>query len=181
MTALLRMVRSRHATSASPQAFTPLVVGRSLEGIQGDMHGFWRGPVRDSRLRWLGQEKGVVHLVAAAVVNAVWDLCAKHAGKPLWQLLVDMTPEEARRVWREGIPVEGAAPLSRAATASGTWPQGASAPNCYIRSIIARPNPEDETSVAPSSMRAKSYVTIFSLIVSSSDEMIRSAASRQPR
>jgi L-fuconate dehydratase len=76
------------------RAFEPFVVGRTLEGIQADMRGFWRSLVADSRLRWLGPEKGVVHLAAAAVVNAVWDLWAKQAGKPLWKLLVDLTPEE---------------------------------------------------------------------------------------
>jgi L-fuconate dehydratase len=76
------------------RAFEPFVVGRTLEGIQGDMRSFWRSLVADSRLRWLGPEKGVVHLAAAAVVNAVWDLWAKRAGKPLWKLLVDLSPEE---------------------------------------------------------------------------------------
>src|SRR5712692_9097903 len=76
------------------EALAPLVVGRTLEGIQGDMRGFWRSIVGDSRLRWLGPEKGVIHLAAAAVVNAVWDLWAKREGKPLWKLLADMTPEE---------------------------------------------------------------------------------------
>jgi L-fuconate dehydratase len=76
------------------RAFEPFVVGRTLEGIQSDMRAFWRSLVADSRLRWLGPEKGVVHLAAAAVVNAVWDLWAKQAGKPLWKLLVDMSPEE---------------------------------------------------------------------------------------
>jgi L-fuconate dehydratase len=76
------------------QALAPLVVGRSLETIQSDMAGFWRSIVSDSRLRWLGPEKGVVHLAAAAVVNAVWDLWAKREGKPLWKLLSDMSPEE---------------------------------------------------------------------------------------
>ncbi|MDX6515695.1 MAG: L-fuconate dehydratase [Gaiellaceae bacterium] len=76
------------------QALAPLVVGRSLEGIESDMAGFWRSLVSDSRLRWLGPEKGVVHLAAAAVVNAVWDLLAKRADKPLWKLLADMSPEQ---------------------------------------------------------------------------------------
>jgi L-fuconate dehydratase len=58
------------------------------------MRMFWRSLVADSRLRWLGPEKGVVHLAAAAVVNAVWDLWAKQVGKPLWKLLSDMSPEE---------------------------------------------------------------------------------------
>src|SRR5207237_169459 len=72
----------------------PLVVGRSLEGIESDMAGFWRSLVSDSRLRWLGPEKGVVHLAAAAVVNAIWDLWAKREGKPVWKLLADMSPEQ---------------------------------------------------------------------------------------
>ena len=58
------------------------------------MGAFWRSLVGDSQLRWIGPEKGVIHLATAAVVNAVWDLFAKRAGKPLWQLLVDMTPAE---------------------------------------------------------------------------------------
>src|SRR5882724_11939255 len=76
------------------QALAPLVVGRSLEGIENDMAGFWRSLVSDSRLRWLGPEKGVVHLAAAAVVNAIWDLWAKREGKPVWKLLADMSPEQ---------------------------------------------------------------------------------------
>ena len=58
------------------------------------MSGFWRSLVADGKLRWLGPEKGVIHLATAAVVNAVWDLWAKLEGKPLWKLLADMTPEE---------------------------------------------------------------------------------------
>jgi L-fuconate dehydratase len=76
------------------RALEPLVVGRTLEGIESNMRGFWRSLVSDGQLRWLGPEKGVVHLAAAAVVNAVWDLRAKREGKPLWKLLVDMSPEE---------------------------------------------------------------------------------------
>src|SRR6185503_15479384 len=55
--------------------------------------GRWREVVGDSQLRWIGPEKGVIHLATAAVVNAAWDLFAKTAGKPLWKLIVDMTPE----------------------------------------------------------------------------------------
>ncbi len=72
----------------------PHVVGRTIEDIASDMAGFWRSLVGDSQLRWLGPEKGVVHLATAALVNAVWDLYAKVQGKPLWKLLADMTPEE---------------------------------------------------------------------------------------
>jgi L-fuconate dehydratase len=73
------------------------VVGRSLEEIASDMAGFWRGIVSDSQLRWLGPEKGVVHLATAALVNAVWDLYAKAEGKPLWELLAGMSPAELVR------------------------------------------------------------------------------------
>ena len=69
------------------------VVGRTIEDISSDMAAFWRGLVADSQLRWLGPEKGVVHLATAALVNAVWDLYAKVERKPLWKLLADMSPE----------------------------------------------------------------------------------------
>ena len=69
-------------------------VGQSLEDIAADMAGFWRSLVSDSQLRWLGPEKGVVHLATAALVNAVWDLYAKAERKPLWKLLADMTPAQ---------------------------------------------------------------------------------------
>jgi L-fuconate dehydratase len=70
------------------------VVGHTIEEIAADMAGFWRSIVADSQLRWLGPEKGVVHLATAALVNAVWDLYAKLEGKPLWKLLVDMSPDQ---------------------------------------------------------------------------------------
>ena len=79
---------------ATARALAPLVVGLSMEDIAADMAGFWRRITGDSQLRWVGPEKGVVHLATAAVVNAVWDLWAKIQGKPLWKLLVDMTPEQ---------------------------------------------------------------------------------------
>lgn len=79
---------------AAVQALAPLVIGSSLEAIRDDMRGFWRRLTSESQLRWVGPEKGVIHLGTAALVNAVWDLLAKTEGKPLWQLLADMTPEE---------------------------------------------------------------------------------------
>src|SRR5437660_3158392 len=75
------------------ELLAPHVVGRTMEDIAGDMSGFWRDLVADSQLRWLGPEKGVVHLATAALVNAVWDLYAKVERKPLWKLLADMSPE----------------------------------------------------------------------------------------
>lgn len=50
--------------------------------------------VADPQHRWLGPEKGVIHIATAAISNAIWDMYAKHAGKPLWKLIVDFTPEE---------------------------------------------------------------------------------------
>jgi L-fuconate dehydratase len=75
-------------------ALAPKLVGRTLEGIENDLGGFWREMVGDSQMRWLGPEKGIVHMAAAALINAVWDLLAKQAGKPLWRLLTDMAPEQ---------------------------------------------------------------------------------------
>jgi L-fuconate dehydratase len=86
--------RGTEVVVAAVGALRPLVVDRSTDDLFGDMGAFWRDLVGDSQLRWIGPEKGVIHLATAAVVNAVWDLFAKTAGKPLWKLLVDMTPEE---------------------------------------------------------------------------------------
>jgi L-fuconate dehydratase len=79
---------------AAVRALEHLVVGRTLEEIAGDMRGFWRSLTSDGQLRWLGPEKGVIHLATAAVVNAVWDLWAKSEGKPLFMLLADLEPEQ---------------------------------------------------------------------------------------
>lgn len=86
--------RGTEVVVAAVGALRPLVVGRSTNEVFADMGAFWRELVGDSQLRWIGPEKGVIHLATAAVVNAAWDLYAKRAGKPLWKLLVDLTPEE---------------------------------------------------------------------------------------
>lgn len=86
--------RGNEICVAAIQALAPLIVGRSLESITVDMAGFWRHITGDSQLRWIGPDKGAIHLATAAVVNAVWDLSAKVAGKPLWRLLSEMSPEE---------------------------------------------------------------------------------------
>lgn len=74
-----------------------LFVGRTLESITENMGAFTRHMVGDSQLQWVGPEKGVVHMATGAVMNAVWDLWAKIEGKPLWQLVTDMSPEELVR------------------------------------------------------------------------------------
>ncbi|MGW8566979.1 enolase C-terminal domain-like protein [Isoptericola sp. NPDC055881] len=71
-----------------------LLVGRDVDDVVGDMGATYRTLTADSQLRWLGPEKGVVHLSLAAVLNAAWDLAGRRAGKPVWRLLADMTPEE---------------------------------------------------------------------------------------
>jgi len=89
--------RGNELCVAAIHALKPMVVGRTLESFSADMGAFWYRMTGDSQLRWVGPEKGVIHLATAAVVNAVWDLYAKSVGKPLWKLLVDLTPEEVVR------------------------------------------------------------------------------------
>jgi L-fuconate dehydratase len=86
--------RGNDVCVAAIEALAPLVENRDADALFADMGAFWRYVTGDSQLRWIGPEKGVIHLATAAVVNAVWDLFAKREGKPLWKLLVDMTPEE---------------------------------------------------------------------------------------
>lgn len=89
--------RGNEVVVAAINALAPLVVGLSLDAITADMGAFWRRLAGESQLRWIGPEKGAIHLATAAVVNAVWDLWAKEQGKPLWQLLAEMSPEEIVR------------------------------------------------------------------------------------
>jgi L-fuconate dehydratase len=86
--------RGTEVQLAAIEALAPLVLGLEVDDLLADMGGVWRRLVGDSQLRWLGPEKGVIHMATAAVINSLWDLNAKRAGKPLWKLLADMTPEE---------------------------------------------------------------------------------------
>jgi L-fuconate dehydratase len=86
--------RGNEICAAGIDAFRHLVVGQRLDDITADFAGFWRRLASDSQLRWLGPEKGAIHLALAAIVNAVWDLFAKAERKPVWKLLVDMTPRQ---------------------------------------------------------------------------------------
>jgi L-fuconate dehydratase len=86
--------RGTEVVVAGINALAPVVVGRTLESIAADMKGFWRDVTGEQQLRWLGPEKGAIHLAAGALINAVWDLYAKVEGKPLWKLLADMSPEQ---------------------------------------------------------------------------------------
>jgi L-fuconate dehydratase len=86
--------RGNELCVAAIESLSYLLVGKYLDEFTADMAAFWRMITGDSQLRWLGPEKGVIHLATAAVVNAVWDLYAKAEQKPLWQLVCDMSPEE---------------------------------------------------------------------------------------
>ncbi|MBY3467789.1 L-fuconate dehydratase [Rhizobium laguerreae] len=76
------------------EAMRHLVVGAELAEVLAHPGKFWRHLTSDSQLRWIGPEKGAIHLATGAVVNAVWDLLAKQAGKPVWRLVAEMSPEE---------------------------------------------------------------------------------------
>jgi len=79
---------------AAAKALGPLLVGRSLEEITADLRGFYRRLTQDPQLRWIGPEKGIMHMATGAVVNALWDLWARREKKPLWKLLADLTPQQ---------------------------------------------------------------------------------------
>jgi L-fuconate dehydratase len=76
------------------KAMRHLVVGTDLSTVLDNPGKYWRHLTSDSQLRWIGPDKGAMHLATGAVVNAVWDLLAKQAGKPVWQLVADMSPEQ---------------------------------------------------------------------------------------
>jgi L-fuconate dehydratase len=86
--------RGNDVQTAAIRALETYLLGRPVEPILGDLGAFWKELVHDSQLRWLGPEKGVMHMAIGAVVNAVWDLAARRARLPLWQLLAQMSPEQ---------------------------------------------------------------------------------------
>ena len=89
--------RGNEICCAAIDAMRHMVLGLDLDWIAADMGRFWRHITSDSQLRWIGPDKGAIHLATGAVVNAVWDLWAKSVGKPVWQLVADMSPEELVR------------------------------------------------------------------------------------
>ncbi|TXS03416.1 L-fuconate dehydratase [Streptomyces sp. col6] len=86
--------RGNEVMAAAIEALRPYLTGRSAPRTAADLGALYRELTHDSQLRWLGPEKGVMHMAAGAVVNAAWDLAAKLAGRPVWQFLAEMTPEE---------------------------------------------------------------------------------------
>jgi L-fuconate dehydratase len=89
--------RGNEICVAAIEALRPLIVGRSLDAIRAEPAAFWRHITGDSQLRWIGPDKGAIHLATGAIVNAVWDLWAKAERKPVWRLVADMSPAELVR------------------------------------------------------------------------------------
>ena len=71
-----------------------LVVSRDFDEIRADVGAFYRELRKDSQLQWLGPQKGVIHMATGGIVNTIWDMCAKHEGKPVWRLFADMSAEQ---------------------------------------------------------------------------------------
>ena len=86
--------RGNEVCISAIEALAPLLIGKNIDWITEDMGRFWRYITSDSQLRWIGPDKGAIHLATGAIVNAVWDLWAKIEQKPLWELVSDMSPEE---------------------------------------------------------------------------------------
>ncbi|MBI0178234.1 L-fuconate dehydratase [Bartonella apis] len=86
--------RGNEICCAAIKAMRHLVLGMDLEEIKRNPRKMWRTLTSDSQLRWIGPDKGAIHLATGAIVNAIWDLWAKSEGKPVWKLVADMTPEE---------------------------------------------------------------------------------------
>lgn len=89
--------RGNEICVAAIEALKPLLIDLDMNWVTEDMGRFWRYITSDSQLRWIGPDKGAIHLATGAVVNAVWDLWAKMERKPVWQLVADMSPEELVR------------------------------------------------------------------------------------
>src|SRR3954469_21758098 len=86
--------RGNDVQVAAVRALVPLVAGMPVDDALSDLGGFSRRLTGDSQLRWLGPDKGAIHMAAAAIVNAVWDLRARREGKPVWRLLAEMPPAD---------------------------------------------------------------------------------------
>ena len=86
--------RGNDVQAVAIKALEPLVAGCDVDELVGDLGGFARRMVRDSQFRWLGPEKGIAHMAIGAVINAAWDLAARRANRPVWQLLAEMSPAQ---------------------------------------------------------------------------------------
>src|SRR6266852_5853226 len=121
--------RGNELCVAAINSLAYLVRGYTIEEVASDPAAFWYHLTGDSQLRWVGPEKGVIHLALAAIVNAVWDLWAKSVGKPVWKLVADLTPEQFvslidfRHIEDVLTPEEGLEILHRQAAGKATREQ----------------------------------------------------------
>ena len=122
--------RGNEICVAAVHALKHHVLGRTLESLAEDLGNFWLRITSDSQVRWLGPEKGVIHLAAAALVNAVWDLCARAEDQPLWKLLVNMSSEQIvscipfRHITDALTPAEALEILQRNESSKGAREEG---------------------------------------------------------
>ena len=86
--------RGNEICVAAIRSLASMLIGQSVESLMAEPVTLYRKLTGDSQLRWIGPEKGVIHLAAAAVINAVWDLFARIQNKPVWQVICDMSPEQ---------------------------------------------------------------------------------------
>ena len=86
--------RGNEVVVAAVHALKHHLIDRSVDDIVTDMRSLYRDLTVDKQLRWLGPEKGILHMATGALLNAVWDLWARREGKPMWKHLVDLSPEQ---------------------------------------------------------------------------------------
>lgn len=86
--------RGNDLTTAAARQIAERIVGKTLGELTANFGQTWRYLVADSQLRWVGPEKGVIHLGLSAVVNAIWDLWGRYLNKPVWQIVSEFSPEE---------------------------------------------------------------------------------------
>jgi L-fuconate dehydratase len=86
--------RGNELCVAGVKTLSKLLIGRNVDDMFADLGGVWKIITGDSQMRWVGPEKGVIHLASAAIINAIWDLYSKAMKKPVWQVLADMSPED---------------------------------------------------------------------------------------
>jgi len=86
--------RGNELCVAAVNSIAPLLIGKSVDEVFGNLGRTWKTVTGESQLRWVGPEKGVIHLAGAGIMNAIWDLYAKSLKKPVWRVLSDMTPTE---------------------------------------------------------------------------------------
>jgi L-fuconate dehydratase len=86
--------RGNELCTAGIKSLSAILIGRDVDGLFSDLGGIWKDLTGDSQLRWVGPEKGVIHLAAGALMNGLWDFYSKTLGKPLWRVLSEMDPKQ---------------------------------------------------------------------------------------